>query len=190
MHHENPQALDDAGGPLLKSQLGSIVTRKIMHFRQFLLVSIFMLAAFVPNLAAQDSCPVTTPSNPSFVPPVPYRMNAPQGAFWYGANDLWALLPVEGVWHLARQDNGGYFNKLFLWQEGYDWRKEPHPDIIVVLRRLDGNTPPITSRGGTNAFLDHSWAMLTGVLFPMEGCWEITSSHDGHSLTFVLSVVP
>ena len=163
-----------------------------MHVRRLLLVLAFLLAGLVPNLAAEDACPVTTPSNPFFVPPAPYppsapQVSSPQVSFWYGTNALWTSLPVSGVWRLARQDNGGYLNKLFLWQQGYDWRKEPRPDIIVVLRRLDRNTPSITSRGGTNAFLDHP-AMLTGVLFPTEGCWEITSLHDGHKLTFVLSI--
>ena len=162
-----------------------------MRVRRFLFVLALLLAALVPNQArGEDACPVTTPSNPSFVPPAPYPTNAPPAAFWYGTNALWALLPVEGVWRLDRQDNGGYFNKLFLWQQGYDWRKEPHPDITVVIRRLDGDTPPITKRGGTDAFVDNSWVMLTGILFPTEGCWEITSSHDGHRLTFVLLVQP
>jgi len=161
-----------------------------MRIRRFLLVLAFVLAALVPNLAAGDeSCPVTTPPNPPFVPPAPYWLNAPEKHFWYGTNALWTSLPVEGVWHLLRRDNGGYVNKLFLWQQGYDWREEPHPDIIVTLRRLDSNMPPITSRGGTNAFVDLP-AMLAGVLFPTEGCWEITSSHDGHKLTFVLSIKP
>jgi len=98
-------------------------------------------------------------------------------------------LPVEGVWRgLPRRDNKGYFNKLFLWQQGFDVRKEPKPEIVVTLRRLDAPTTLVTSRGGTNAFFDNSWAMLTGVLFPTEGCWEITSSHEGHILTFILSI--
>jgi hypothetical protein len=163
-----------------------------MQIRCFLWVSAFMLAALVPNLAsAENACPVTTPGNPQFIPPAPYSPNAGKGKFWYGTNALWAQLPLEGVWAgLPGRDNGGRFNKLFLWQLGYDGRKEPQPDIIVVLRRLDANAPLVSKRGGTNAFFEGSWAMLTGVTFPTEGCWEITSSHAGHTLTFVLSIQP
>ena len=139
-----------------------------------------------------DTCPVTKPSEKPLIPPPPYPIFAAQVtskvSFWYGTNSLWTSLPTGGVRRLARQDNGSYLQKLFLWQEGYDWRKEPRPDIVVILRRLDRNTPSIISRGGTNAFFDDSWAMLTGVRFPTEGCWEITSLHDGHQLTFVLSI--
>jgi len=127
-----------------------------MRGRRSILLLAFTLM-LVPNLAqAEDSCPVTTPPNPPFVPSEPYSPNAscvssPQ-TFWYGTNALWTSLPTEGVWRLPRQDNEGYVNKLFLWQEGYDWRKEPRPDIIVILRRLDLYTPSIVLRGGTSTF--------------------------------------
>jgi hypothetical protein len=163
----------------------------VQHLRRFLLVLTFTLGLTVPKLTAENTCPVTTLPNPSFVPPAPYRSNAAQGAFWYGTGSLWTQLPNEGVWRgLPRRDNSGYFNKLFLWQQGYNGRSEPEPDIIVVLRRLDATVPLVSQRGGTNAFFDNTWAMLTGVLFPAEGCWEVTTHHDGHTLTFVLSIQP
>ena len=38
----------------------------------------------------------------------------------------------DGVWRgLPRRDNGGYFNKLFLWEQGYNGRSEPQPDILL-----------------------------------------------------------
>jgi hypothetical protein len=99
-------------------------------------------------------------------------------------------LPTDGVWRgLARRDNG-YFNKVFLWQQGYDVQKDPTPHIVVGLRRLNDQAPLVTHRDGTNARLGDAWAMLTGVTFPAEGCREVTAHHSGHSLTFVLSVQP
>jgi hypothetical protein len=165
----------------------------IMKLRPFLCFCGFVLALLVPNLAtaadSEHACPVTTPPNPAFVPPAPYRPNAYHGGFWYGSNALWTQLPVDGVWSgLPRRDNKGYFNKLFLWQQGFDGRKEPEADITVVLKRLDTHMPHVSSRGGTNAFFDNSWAMLTGVIFPTEGCWEVTSYYRGQALTFVLSI--
>jgi len=153
-----------------------------------------VLSALIPNLVAatdrKDACPVTTPPEPPWLPPVPYKANAGQGAFWYGSDTLWTKLGAEGVWKgLPRRDNG-YFNKLVLWQEGYDWRKEPKPDIFLVLRRLDAQAPLAISRGGTNAFIDGVWTMLTGVIFPTEGCWEVTSYHDGTTMAFVVLVQP
>ena len=160
-----------------------------MHLGRLFLIPAFTLSAITPNVAAaEDSCPVTTPPSVPFVPPIPYRANPLSGMFWYGTKDLWTQLPVDGIWRLDRRDHQGYFNKLFLWQQGYYWRDEPKPDIIVVLRRLDEKRPLVSSRGGTNAFFDDTWAMLTGVVFPTEGCWEVTSAHAGHTLTFVLSI--
>ena len=159
--------------------------------RSILLLA-FTLAVLIPNLGAQDVCPVTTAPDPPFVPPAPYQPTASQVlskvSFWYGTSSMWTSLPTGGVWRLPFQDNRGYINKLFLWQEDYDWRKEPRPNIIVVLRRLDGDMSSTVLRGGTNAFFDHSSAMLIGIRFPTEGCWEITSLHDGHQLTFVVSI--
>ena len=79
-----------------------------------------------------------------------------------------------------------------LFSQAYDWRKEPQSDIIVVLRRLAAQTPLVISRGGTNALFqfNNSAAMLTEVLFPTEGCWEVNSYHDGHTLTFIVSIKP
>jgi hypothetical protein len=163
-----------------------------MRLHRAFLTPAFVLALLVPKLApAGDTCPVTVPPSPPFVPPAPYQPNAAQGGFWYGTNDLWTQLPVQGVWRgLPRDEKGGYSNKLFLWQQGYDGKKEPQPDIVVVIRRLDSSAPPVASRGGTNAFFSDTWEMLTGVMFPTDGCWEITSHHDGHILTFVLSIPP
>jgi hypothetical protein len=161
--------------------------------RLFLWLSALILPALVPNLVAADTantCPVTTAPNPPFVPPAPYPPNAGQGAFWHGTPGLWTNLGVEGIWRALPRRENGYFNKLFLWQQGYDWRKEPQPDIIVVVRRLDAEAPLVSSRGGTNAIMGKDSAMLTGVTFPTEGCWEVTSYHEGHTLTFVVSVQP
>jgi len=160
---------------------------------RWLLIAVSFLLAFIAGARAEDACAVTTPPNPPFVPPAPYRPNPSDEHFWYGTNELWTLLPVENVWRLDRRNNEGYRNKLFLWQEGWDRRKEPYPpgpDIPVVLKRLDANMPPITSQGGTNAFFDNTWAMLTMLEIPTEGCWEVTAFHKGDKLTFVLSILP
>jgi hypothetical protein len=153
-----------------------------------------IVSAFVPKASASsdetNTCPITTVPATPFVPPIPYRPTAAPDSFWFGTNGLWTSLGVQGVWHSPPRRDDGYFNKLFLWQEGYDVQKEPKPEIVVILRRLDSDAPLVVSRGGTNAHFGGTWAMLTGVTFPTEGCWEITTYHAGHLLTFVGSVQP
>lgn len=159
-----------------------------MYPRRFNPAVVLLLVLLVPNLHAQNACPVTTQQNPSFVPPWPYPGNADAGTFWYGTDSLWTELPSNGVWRLARQPDGSYINKLFLWQQGYDAYKEPHPDISVTLRRLDVNSPALTRRHGTNAIIRGTSVMLTGIRFPSKGCWEVAVSHDSQTLTFVVQV--
>lgn len=162
-----------------------------MQLRLFLCLCTMALPALMPSSAtAQDDsngCPVTTSSDRSFVPPDPYPAHSAQGAFWYGTIDLWTQLTGEGVWRGLPRRDSGYFNKLFLWRQGYDWQKEPKPEIVVILRRLDANAPLTVLQGGTNAFFGVS-AMLIGVTFPTEGCWEVTSYNKGHTLTFIVSI--
>jgi hypothetical protein len=138
-----------------------------------------------PAMAAEakDGCPVTAQPNPPFVPPAPYWPTAPQGKFWYGSNALWTWLRVESTW-----PKGG--EKLFLWQQGFEVRAEPKPDILVIARRLDIEVPLVISRGGTNAIIRDVAGMLTGVAIPTAGCWEINAHHAGHDLSFVVSVLP
>ena len=164
-----------------------------MQLRLLLSSCVLIVSAFIPKVSAADdtnACAVTTAPNPPFVPPVPYRAASGPRSFWYGTNELWTQLGNLGVWRSLPRRGEGYFNKLFLWEEGYDWHKEPEPDIIVILRRLDANVPVVLSRGGTSAHFGGAWSMLTGVTLPTEGCWEITSYHAGHTLAFVVLVQP
>lgn len=142
-------------------------------------------------IAAEFTCPVTKPPDQPFVPPAPYELVPPRGAFWYGTTELWTDLPESGVWSgLPYEKDQGYGNKLFLWQAGYDWHQEPQPDIILVVKRLDANVPLVSKRGGTSAHFNGTWQMLTGVGFPTAGCWEVTVFHAGTTLAFVLAIKP
>jgi hypothetical protein len=50
-----------------------------------------------------DTCPVTAPPEPRFVPPKPSRTYGPNpGEFWYGTNGLWSL----GCWEITGQYQG------------------------------------------------------------------------------------
>ena len=42
-----------------------------------------------------DSCPVTMPSQPPFLPPAPYPSD---GVFWIGSPKLWTDIPKSGTW--------------------------------------------------------------------------------------------
>ena len=109
-----------------------------MQLRLLLCLFTIALPVLVPTSAtAQDEsngCAVTSPDE-TFVPPDPYPSHAADGAFWHGNRDLWTQLSNEGIWRGLPHGDDGYSNKLFLWQQGYDWRKEPKPEIVLILRR-------------------------------------------------------
>ena len=61
-------------------------------------------------------------------------------------------------------------------------------EFVTSIRRLDEGVndavvPKITNAGGPSV---GEWTALAGIDFPSEGCWEITGSVRGKSLTFVV----
>jgi hypothetical protein len=152
-------------------------------FKLFFLVTTIL--GIAPSV--QAVCLSTLPPNPPFTPPAPYSTNAGQG-FWYGTDALWIRLPIS-----LNGTRKGVAVKLFVWSRGYNWRTDPEPHLIVTGKRLDGDAQPIAISGGTNAGSGvelRDLRMLIGVVFPTEGCWEVTAYHGGHALTFMVSVEP
>jgi hypothetical protein len=104
---------------------------------------------------------------------------------------LWTAVPESGEWAALPNNPEGYTQKLFWWREGYIWHEEPEPPLTVTGRRLDEPAPPLNVSKATNAFAaDIQSAMLVGVGFPTEGCWEITGSYGDHQLSFVILIKP
>ena len=130
-------------------------------------------------------CPVTLPGDPDFSPPEPWSAIYPyEGSAWYGTEDLWTALPVEGTWpQLALGE------KSWWWSEHFNVKVEPVPALIVTARRLDGKAPEFQSGAATNGYHpDFHWAMLTGVELPTTGCWEIMGTYGKASLSYVVWV--
>lgn len=150
-----------------------------------------VLALSIQVARAQGACLITLPPNPPFVPPAPYLRDVTDDAFWYGTEALWTSLSINGKWGGLHNDEG-YRSKLFFWVKGYDWRKEPEPELIVTGRRLDGDAPDLAVAHANNAFLGSrdAAAMVTAFEIPTVGCWELTAHYRGHRLTWVVLVEP
>ncbi len=138
--------------------------------------------------AIPSTCPVTLPP-PTFVPATP----APGAAgsltyFTYGTNDLWTKLPVTGNWAgLPLEPGQGYVQKIF-WVSANDQGPQM-PDLTVTGRRLDAPAPPLLVSPSTNADAPGLGpSMLVGVNFPTLGCWKISGTYKGHTLSFVIWV--
>jgi hypothetical protein len=124
------------------------------------------------------SCPLTLPnrSRPQDASDWPARDS-------YGNGKLWTLFwPYNLV----------IATKGFLREEGvihmkWPWWRGVQGELTIAGRRLDAPAPPLTAEippgYGSSGF------QPTGILFPTEGCWEVTGSVGDAKLTFVTLVV-
>lgn len=139
--------------------------------------------------AAARLCPITTPPDPSFVPPDNTPDAPPDGLFWYGTPKLWTALPTDGLWSDLPEDEHGFTQKTVWWRENYVAFEETQPDLTVSGRQLDGpgsfrQETPATH--GVNP--DSGQFMLAGIVIPEPGCWEITGHYRDQTLSFVIEV--
>jgi hypothetical protein len=146
------------------------------------------------RIQVPEACPVTKPPAQPFVPPPPYWTDHAADCFWYGTESLWTLLGVQGTWNIhsnVLEGKGGYRTKLFYWRRGFDWRREPEPELIVIAKRLDREAPPVAADPAHAVFVPTERSgMMTMIDIPSTGCWELTAQYGGHGLSFVVSVQP
>ena len=137
--------------------------------------------------AESAACPTTAPANPAFVPPSPSPPQSPyETMFWHGNKNLWTLLPLDGALNVKA---------LPFWSPDYDVHAENYPDFRLVARPLDTDQAPITfDIQATNASFPKLGEAGYAILMPFpsleDGCWQLTGSYAGHSLSFVAEVAP
>ena len=141
----------------------------------------------LPTLPAQQqassastasTCPVTLPNGstpPGQEPPASH----------HGNGALWADIDPDGVIRVKPEDVGykGSVDVKFGWWRGPRVRGA----LTITGRRLDGPAPPlqadIPEGYGDTGF------QASGIIFPTEGCWEVTGRAGNATLTFVTYVV-
>jgi hypothetical protein len=133
--------------------------------------------ATVPPIAILAGCPVTLPG------PAPEafadRLFGAGAAV--GDDDLWVGgLGEGGVIRVDRRMI--HPDGSIGWKLGW-WRITPGM-LTIAGRRLDIPAPPL--RGQVPTGYGSSGFQASGVLFPSEGCWEVTGTVADASLTFVV----
>lgn len=146
------------------------------------------------RLVPPASCPLTLPPAVTFTPPGEQEMGKNDNSFWLGTEKLWIALPKSGhVWGWAPRPPGHEHDltaKIFWGSVDFDYHRKEDYSLKVTGRRLDGDAPPLVVDKVTNAlFVPHA-AMLTGVIVPAPGCWEITGDYKGEKLSFIVWVYP
>jgi hypothetical protein len=135
-------------------------------------------------------CPVTTPPPAALTPP-PTAGTGPNpslqfrsgpNAFLYGNDALIVLLPNDGILRGSDPARGLSGGVKFAW-----WRIA-RGDLFIATRRLDATTAPqaadVPSGYGDVGF------QVSGLNFPETGCWQVSGTVGGKTLTFVVNVAP
>ncbi len=143
-----------------------------------------LLAAVLGAHEPAVACPVTAPPVPAFVPSPPYPATPPNGGFfWFGTAGLWTMLPASGR-SIAR-------DKSFWWHPGFDGAREPRPDLRIAATSLETGLVALMGPASNASHPSFGGStMLTMVEFPSGGCWRVTASYAGHSVSYVTDVVP
>lgn len=156
------------------------------------------LAGSTP-VASPSPCPVTEPNGAQPPPDVEVAGRGPGG---HGNGALWTTLWMWGegevrVPPMHVRPDGSLGPLKWSW-----YRAVPGP-LTVEGHRLDAPAPPLRAYGPGDVRLDQPPATPAGfevryperaflpiaLVFPTEGCWEITGRVGEASLTFVTRVV-
>jgi len=113
--------------------------------------------------------------------------DGPSNRSWFGSESLAVAIPANGVWRGMGPDRD-FFDKLFWLVGGFQPGLES--DFSLTGRHLyDDSIKPIIGDAGNASHEDFGgWSILVGVGFPRSGCWELTGTYLGQSLTFVVDV--
>ena len=135
-------------------------------------------------------CPVTTPPPIALTPPPPAVTGPNAGlvfradgltTFLYGDDALVVRLPVDGTIHPNDPTRGLPSGVKF------GWERLAHGDLVIATRRLDAATAPLPADvpGGYG----DTGFQVSGLNFPAPGCWQVSGTVGGRTLTFVVNVV-
>jgi hypothetical protein len=129
-------------------------------------------AATAAPLATTD-CPVTRPVKDQ--PPDDPNADSFGRGYWYINADrtIWVGLPGNQTWRV-----GG---------EKVIWIRPQGTELVITGERLDGPAPPL--RADIPCCYPTGF-QVTGLIFPTEGCWEVTAKAGDSELRFITKVAP
>jgi len=134
-------------------------------------------------------CPTTAPATVPLTPPPPAATGPNAGlvfraddrtTFLYGNDALVVALPVDGTLH-PNDPNVGLSSGV-----KFGWDRLAHGNLTISTRRLDAATSPVAAEvpGGYG----NIGLQVSGLRFPAPGCWEVSGTVAGTTLTFVVNV--
>jgi hypothetical protein len=161
------------------------------------MLRLLMTATIVVALpvVASAECLTTIAPALAFVPPAPLSAISPwasRGGFWYGTDWLWTNVAFDWTWRMRNNVGDGrlYRTKLQYWSKTFDARIQSQPELTVTGKRLDREAPLVLAERANPSPTPNFTVWMTAINIQAAGCWEISSSYEGHTLTFVVSVQP
>jgi hypothetical protein len=144
---------------------------------------VLAMTLFVGGLSAlsqnTSTCPVTHPNGKT----PPDQIPSPND---YGNGALWTALWPKGT-VVFRPGGSGFVLPDGSLSMKFPWVRGARGKLTIHGRRLDAPAPPLRARipegYGDTGF------QSTALIFPTEGCWEVTGKVGEASLTFVTRVV-
>ena len=134
--------------------------------------------------AAASRCPKTIINRVAGPPGVSPADMGPPGMSAYGNGKLVVVLDVHGV-IVASGDMVNPDGSIW-WK--FPWWRLVHGHLAITGRRLDAPAAPLTPVV-PDGYGDIGF-QASGVIFPSEGCWQVTGTIARTSLTFVTLVIP
>ena len=132
------------------------------------------------NTSVTETCHVTEPMwiKPPEDAAVPDK---PQPGYYFVNQDrsIWAA----AWWHGLEE------NYLRAGDEGLKtgWFRPAGTELVITGQRIDGPAPPLEAHAPC---CYPTRFQATGLMFPVEGCWEVTATAGEHHLRFVMLVSP
>jgi hypothetical protein len=143
---------------------------------------VFPTATPLPAAILNDGCPVTAPNGSTPPGEDPDRSGnvLGNGAIWVGLYPEGTVV-FEPDGQGGRDPLDGSYSMKFGWWRGVEGRLE------ITGRRLDADAPPMWGEV-PDGYGDHGF-QATGLVFPTEGCWQVTGRVGDATITFVTRVV-
>ncbi|MCA9833368.1 MAG: hypothetical protein KC435_05440 [Thermomicrobiales bacterium] len=160
----------------------------MMIFLTALLILPFFTTADIHATPTAFVCPVTAPSD---VKPSAEENPFATDQTTYYEDGIWVTIPADGMLTLTHTDEV-LVSKLQGWRSStHTWMRADGVEgwIIVSGKRLDeaSDLSPQTPLSPERQYVKVGYAK-TGIAFPSGGCWEVTATVGGHSVTWVMDI--
>jgi hypothetical protein len=136
----------------------------------------------IASTSGATPCPVTIPNGST----PPREQPSPD---YHGNGGLWTALWPEGTVVFVPGGPGEIRPDGSLGMKWPWWLESTAAGTPLTIegRRLDAPAPPL--RAEIHSAYEGSMFQASGLSFPSEGCWEVTGTAGGASLTFVTFVM-